>query len=341
MEILNLGNGSEDSSAQASPKSKKLKVAKAAIGIGTIASFAGLGSTLAANITLNDDQNVEFGQGVAQTAGCDADGFTITPISYYDPDSSTFRLDYVEVSGLNLIPEGADAATAAYDASAYDGSYSYSEYADTTAVAAHPGQYYDASALSTIDPDGDFWVNTCDNVVLDFKAYTDDTNYSTNTVDGYAISDETYGSTIPNTISSPLFWSVDANGYGGVTNYDNRAEGYTHTIAFAFDSAYDPQDNDSNYGTAAGSILYTMDYQLANTYDGVFGEPGYSANSSFRFFALEGHYNDFDSEDYWGVKWHGDPIAGAISKITVESLKYFPSDYYVDNDTGPGIRAVP
>jgi hypothetical protein len=119
VEILNLGNGSEDSSAQASPKSKKLKVAKAAIGIGTIASFAGLGSTLAANITLNDDQNVEFGQGVAQTAACDADGFTITPISYYDPDSSTFRLDYVEVSGLNLIPEGADASTASYDASAY------------------------------------------------------------------------------------------------------------------------------------------------------------------------------------------------------------------------------
>jgi hypothetical protein len=337
VEILNLGNGSEDSSAQASPKSKKLKVAKAAIGIGTIASFAGLGSTLAANITLNDDQNVEFGQGVAQTAGCDADGFTITPISYYDPDSSTFRLDYVEVSGLNLIPEGADAATAAYDASAYDGSYYYSEYADTTAVAAHPGQYYDASALSTIDPDGDFWVNTCDNVVLDFKAYTDDTNYSTNTVDGYAISDESDGLTIPNTISSPLFWSVDANGYGGVTNYDNTAEGYTHTIAFAFDSAYDPANNLSNYGTS-GPHLETMYYQLANNDDIGFGSAGYSANSSFRFFALEGHYSA--SIGYYG-NYDKDPIAGAISKITVESLKYFPSDYYVDNDTGPGIRAVP
>ena len=337
MEILNLGNGSEDSSAQASPKSKKLKVAKAAIGIGTIASFAGLGSTLAANITLNDDQNVEFGQGVAQTASCDADGFTITPISYYDPDSSTFRLDYVEVSGLNLIPEGADAATAAYDANAYDGSYTYSEYADPTAVAAHPGQYYDASALSTIDPDGDFWVNTCDNVVLDFKAYTDDTNYSTNTVDGYAISFESTGNTIPNTISSPLFWSVDANGYGGVTNYDNAAEGYTHTIAFAFDSAYDPQNNDSNYGTS-GAALYTMDYQRANTYDGVFGEPGYSANSSFRFFTSQGHYSESLG---WDDNNDKDPIAGAISKITVESLKYFPSDYYVDNNPGPGIRAVP
>jgi hypothetical protein len=338
VEILNLGNGSEDSSAQASPKSKKLKVAKAAIGIGTIASFAGLGSTLAANITLNDDQNVEFGQGVAQTAACDADGFTITPISYYDPDSSTFRLDYVEVSGLNLIPEGADAATAAYDASAYDGSYSYSEYADTTAVAAHPGQYYDASALSTIDPDGDFWVNTCDNVVLDFKAYTDDTNYSTNTVDGYAISDESDGLTIPNTISSPLFWSVDANGAGGVTNYDNTAEGYAHTIAFAFDSAYDPANNLSNYGTA-GPDLFTMFYQRASNDDIGFGSAGYSANSSFRFFTGGGHYSasiGYSDDDY-----DMDPIAGAISKITVESLKYFPSDYYVDNDTGPGIRAFP
>ena len=333
MEILNLGNGSEDSSAQASPKSKKLKVAKAAIGIGTIASIAGLGSTLAANITLNEDQNVEFGQGVAQTAGCDTDGFTITPISYYDPESSTFRLDYVEVSGLNLIPEGADASTASYSSDYDDGNYYYSAWGDTTAIAAHPGQYYDAGASSTIDPDGDYWVNTCDNVVLDFKAYTDDDTYSTNTVDGYAISYGSDGNTIPTTISSPLFWGVDGN--GGVAGYGN--EGYTHTNAFAFDSAYDPGDNESNYGTS-GSDSWSVGYENAS--EGGFGNsPGYSANSSFRFFVAYGHYaeaSEFNADnlDY-------DPIAGAISKITVESMKYFPSDYYVLDDTGPGTRPVP
>jgi hypothetical protein len=47
-----------------------------------------LGSTLAASITLNTTGNVEFGQGVAQTAACDEE-ILVTPISAFDNASDT------------------------------------------------------------------------------------------------------------------------------------------------------------------------------------------------------------------------------------------------------------
>ena len=87
--------------------SKKSKSYKKALRVSGAISLVGVGSTFAANITLNSDQNVEFGQGVAQTLSCD-DQVSINPVSYYDNTSGTFRLDYVEVSGLNLIPVGAN-----------------------------------------------------------------------------------------------------------------------------------------------------------------------------------------------------------------------------------------
>jgi hypothetical protein len=59
--------------------SKKSKKYKKALVVGGAVSLAGLGSTFAANISLNQGNNVEFGQGVAQTAACDEDGFSIAP----------------------------------------------------------------------------------------------------------------------------------------------------------------------------------------------------------------------------------------------------------------------
>ena len=318
MEILNLGNNNEDAAVSKSPRAKKLKVAKAAVGIGTIASLTGLGSTLAANISLNGDANVEFGQGVAQTAACDEDGFTITPVSYYDSDSSTFRLDYVEVSGLNLIPAGADASTASSGSTYWSATeVSYSPYIDASAIAAHPGQYYDASALSSIDPDGDHWVNTCDQVVLDFKAFTDDVQYSSNTLDGYAQVYASNGNTVPNTISSPLFWGI--NGNNGIAAFNHP--GYNSDFAVIFDSMYD-----SSYNSNHGSLENIEDdvYKINFTEPGGRSGTGYTANSSFKFFADDGHYSAIIG---WGSGADRDPIAGAISKITVESMKYFPSNY--------------
>ena len=97
MEILNLGGAQE--STPSSPKSRKpLRVL---LGIGALAAVTGIGSTLAANITLNGGDGVEFGQGVVTTAACD-DGILVTPISTFVNSSSSFVLDSINFSGIDL-----------------------------------------------------------------------------------------------------------------------------------------------------------------------------------------------------------------------------------------------
>ena len=98
MEILNLG-GSFEPSAR-SPK-KKFKVV---LGIGLLAAVMGMGSTLAASITLNSSAAVEFGQGIASTTACDT-AITLTPYSTYVNDTvaadflfSSFALSDVDTS---------------------------------------------------------------------------------------------------------------------------------------------------------------------------------------------------------------------------------------------------
>ena len=61
------------------------KKAKMWMGAGLLAAVLGVGSTLAANITLNSPEgNTEFGQGVTQTVYCGGDqSVTIAPISAY------------------------------------------------------------------------------------------------------------------------------------------------------------------------------------------------------------------------------------------------------------------
>ena len=98
MEILNLG-GSFEPSAR-SPK-KKFKVV---LGIGLLAAVMGMGSTLAASISLNSGSAVEFGQGIASTTACDTE-ITLTPYSTYVNDTvaadflfSSFALSNVDTS---------------------------------------------------------------------------------------------------------------------------------------------------------------------------------------------------------------------------------------------------
>ena len=79
---------------------KKLKIA---VGIGSLAAITGLGSTLAASITLNGDNPVEFGQGVAITAACNGtEDITFTPNSEYQADESLFTLSSFTLSGINM-----------------------------------------------------------------------------------------------------------------------------------------------------------------------------------------------------------------------------------------------
>ncbi len=262
-----------------STPSNKGKNYKKALRVGGVVSLVGIGSTFAANISLNQGDNVEFGQGVAQTAACDQDGFSITPVSSYDNGRSIFRLDRVQVSGLNLTPVGTG-----YSAGGYG--------SQSDAISAHPGQYYDNGS----------WIRTCDGVVLDFKAYTDDQNYWSYTKDGYNSGSQT--------ISSPVMW---AQGNGGVNNSDRYNTGF----AVIFDTNDDNNGEQSNY--AVGDENTGGDTYLTDWEDLDHSTP---ASSTFSF----GSIND----NYWR------PDAASISKIAVASMSSFPSDYYVDNTGGIG-----
>ena len=68
------------------PKKSAHAKLKHVFSIGALVSIVALGSTLAANINLNDSTPVEFGQGIAQTTSCDSE-ILITPISSFINDS--------------------------------------------------------------------------------------------------------------------------------------------------------------------------------------------------------------------------------------------------------------
>jgi len=101
VEILDLGGASEEN-IPPRLKSRRNKKLKIAAGIGSLAAVTGLGSTLAASITLNNNGPVEFGQGVATTAACNGEeSITLTPTSEYVPSTESFRLSGVTLSGIN------------------------------------------------------------------------------------------------------------------------------------------------------------------------------------------------------------------------------------------------
>ena len=98
MEILNLGGLNEPSER---PSKKKLKVI---IGIGVLAGVMGMGSTLAASITLNGGTAVEFGQGVQLVTACDS-AITVTPASEFVNSTTSgqanFRLKSIAITGID------------------------------------------------------------------------------------------------------------------------------------------------------------------------------------------------------------------------------------------------
>jgi hypothetical protein len=78
------------------PERKKLKLAVATLVIGTSLT---LSSTLAANISLNDSENYEFGQGIVLTTVCTGtDTLTVTPTSNYENSSGEFKLSAITFS---------------------------------------------------------------------------------------------------------------------------------------------------------------------------------------------------------------------------------------------------
>ena len=96
MEILKFENSPR-------PARKKSSSSKAILGLAGIAAVALLGSTLAANISLNSGNAVEFGQGVALTSACDSDGITATPTSNFvnAAGGGVFNFTTVAFSGIS------------------------------------------------------------------------------------------------------------------------------------------------------------------------------------------------------------------------------------------------
>ena len=197
MEILNLG-GAAESNTPAPKSRKKLRVI---FGIGALAAVTGLGSTLAANISLNGGGNVEFGQGVATTAACD-DDITLTPVSEfsntsYADDEATFTMTAIQVSGIDLTPEGWDVVEDRWATG-----WNLSEDTWDAGYEQYSGQYKNISGV---------WTNTCANKTLMLRAYTDNTDYA-NRTSGNAISSPLLLN--GNTGQRPNFDTVGGNNAG-------------------------------------------------------------------------------------------------------------------------------
>ena len=94
MEILKFENSSR-------PTRKKNSSSKVVLGLASIAAVALLGSTLAANISLNSGSAVEFGQGVAQTTACD-DSITTTPSAQFVNAASGGSFNFSTVALSNV-----------------------------------------------------------------------------------------------------------------------------------------------------------------------------------------------------------------------------------------------
>ena len=103
-------------------RSKKLR--RLIPGVALISVIA-LGSTLAANINLNDSTPVEFGQGVAQTTACDSQ-ILVTPISSYQNDEeSGFEFTGIKLSDVDTTDQDGPSEGCAgkiFTVKTYDGS---------------------------------------------------------------------------------------------------------------------------------------------------------------------------------------------------------------------------
>jgi hypothetical protein len=101
MEILKFEEVPKRTSRKRSVNSSR----KTILGIAAAAAIAVVGSTLAANITINSSSNLEFGQGLTQTAACSG-GYSIdmTPTSSFVNASGagSFYLTGIKFSNTGL-----------------------------------------------------------------------------------------------------------------------------------------------------------------------------------------------------------------------------------------------
>ena len=118
MSILRFRNG------KAPKRAGRAKI-KSLLPIGALVAVVALGSTLAANINLNGNTPVEFGQGVAQTTACDSQ-ILVTPISTFQNDEeSGFMFSGLGLSGVDTTDQANSSEGCAgkmFTIKTYDGS---------------------------------------------------------------------------------------------------------------------------------------------------------------------------------------------------------------------------
>ena len=95
MEILKFDSAPQKRTGQKKSSTRGL------LAVAGFAAIAVLGSTLAANISLNSG-TLEFGQGVAVTSACDSDGITATPKAVFSnvAGGGSFNFASVSFSGI-------------------------------------------------------------------------------------------------------------------------------------------------------------------------------------------------------------------------------------------------
>jgi hypothetical protein len=112
MSILNLefnaGTGGRP------PRNKR--AVKVWLGVGLVAAVLGVGSTLASTITINANNQTEFGQGVTSSVYCGGTSNTVnlTPISYFNAQDNKFYLGQIKVDGIPDSCAGVDFTLTAY-----------------------------------------------------------------------------------------------------------------------------------------------------------------------------------------------------------------------------------
>jgi hypothetical protein len=86
-----------ENSNSSKPARKNKTSVRGLVAVAGFAAVAVLGSTLAANISLNSGP-IEFGQGVAVATACDEDGITTTPRSTFANASGGGQFNFASIS---------------------------------------------------------------------------------------------------------------------------------------------------------------------------------------------------------------------------------------------------
>lgn len=187
----------------------RLKPAKLFIALGSVCALV-LGYTFAGNINLNNDQAVEFGQGVVQTVACDTDGLILTPYSRFINGESNFapitltansngltsgRLLYTSTSlssikvGDNVAGEGIPADSFITNISggffAINNSYGAEIITSTLTISRPPGRFL-LSEIEIADIDAE----NCANKALTIKVYNSTSSSSLATYEVFSTGNE-------------------------------------------------------------------------------------------------------------------------------------------------------